>query len=132
MQMDHETNLVIKIISEDSNDSAHLAGELKQQLGEKSRVELATEESTDLPGRDIDAATVMQAVSLGLVSLQTVVILAQVLNKFKTKKAVHSIFIINTETTEKIRIYRNDSLKTVRKKVRRIVRRRTFFTRWLK
>ena|GEM_PF-2061453 len=122
--MPHAANLTIKVISADSGHCAALAEQLRRNLAENAEVELATEKAPQLPGRAIDAETMIQVIQLGLAALQSIPALTQVIDKFKGKKADAVFILVNTKTGESVRIAGGDSIKTINKKVTRLVRKR--------
>ncbi len=122
--MPHAANLTIKVISHDSGNCAALAEQLRRDLPDNAQVELAAEKAPQLPGRAIDAETVIQVIQLGLAALQSIPALTQVIDKFKSKKADAVFILVNTQTGQSVRISGGDSIKMINKKVTRVVRKR--------
>ncbi len=132
--MHKESQLIVRVLPSDQEDTAWIAKELEEELGSPEQVKVIAEEGPELQGKRGDAKLVMEVIQVivGVSSvIQAAAIIARALNKCKGQKTTLSFLLEVQNTGRKVRILANDSAQAIEKKIRRILPRRGFFAKWL-
>ena len=121
MKTSDERQLMIEILSGNSNDTAVIAAELDRELGDAAKVQLTSKESPVVNTRSVDPRLVLEVISVTLAGVETFILLAMLLNDLNKKKSGHTLMLTNPRTGKKVKLLETDSLKKVEKKIRKVL-----------
>jgi len=122
----------IKILSDDQQDVNRLKEELGLELEDNAELEITKEKAPEIPGRFLDPTLIIEAVSLTVKALEACIIVARVLDQFRSRKSGVTYVLENVETGEKVKIVSTDSTQAIAKKIRKLSKPAGFFSALLK
>jgi len=119
-KMKKSPQFTIKVLSDNPQDISRLKEELDLELEDKAGLELTQEKAPQIPGRFLDPSLIIEAVSLTVKALEACIIVARVLDQFRSRKPGVTYVLENVETGEKIKIVSSDSTRLIAKKIQKL------------
>jgi hypothetical protein len=116
------SKLTIKLLSQDPEDTAGIAGDLKANLGESANVEVTEEKTGEMTGRSIDPGTVVMAVGIVVTGVEIGVKALELLVKIREKRPGQS-YIIETTDGGSFKITEIDTLEDAIRKLKKAERK---------
>ena len=118
--MSKSPQFTIKVLSDNPQDVSQLKEELDLELEDKAGLEITREKAPEIPGRSLAPSLIIETISLTVKALEACIIVAKVLDQFRSRKPGVTYVLENVETGEKIKIVSHDSTKIIAKKIRKL------------